>query len=376
MGTRLGLSPRAASTGPGASGSHEAIGDDALGPGLEWVSATISSKSLLTELKDAVRRISELVAAVRSYSQLDRASRQRVDVREGLDSTLTMLGHKLRGGVTVLREYDELPPIDAFAGELNQVWTNLVDNAVDAMDGQGTLTVRTRAEGDWIVVEIADTGSGMAPEVAARAFEPFFTTKDVGRGTGLGLDIARRIVVERHGGLIDIDSPAHEGKGTVMRVSLPLRPATDSPSARRSGARRDRRERSRRVGAPLEQPAPARPRVRRRAGRPDEVVEDLHEQVGMVLVGEVTRLGQDLDPRLRRQLGCTLRMAGRDDAVLVAPDHAHRHRLGEVGPVGHGHDLALPVHHRADDVADRGAGGRVAERLVDRRPPRRSRGTP
>jgi signal transduction histidine kinase len=199
-----------------------ALGDDALRPGLEWVSATISSKSLLSELKVAVRRISDLVAAVRSYSQVDRASRQRVDVREGLDSTLTMLGHKLRDGVTVLREYGEVPEIDAYGGELNQVWTNLIDNAVDAMDGQGTLTVATRAEGDWIVVEIADTGSGMAPEVAARAFEPFFTTKDVGRGTGLGLDIARRIVVERHGGLIDIDAPAHEGKGTVMRVSLPV----------------------------------------------------------------------------------------------------------------------------------------------------------
>jgi signal transduction histidine kinase len=203
---------------------HEAIGDEALGPGLEWVSATISSKSLLTELKDAVRRISELVAAVRSYSQLDRASRQRVDVHEGLDSTLTMLGHKLRGGVTVHREYDELPPIDAFAGELNQVWTNLVDNAVDAMDGQGILTVRTRAEGDWIVVEIADTGSGMAPEVAARAFEPFFTTKDVGQGTGLGLDIARRIVVERHGGTIVADSgPDHPG--TTIVVTLPAHSA-------------------------------------------------------------------------------------------------------------------------------------------------------
>jgi len=203
--------------------AHEALGDEALTPGLEWVSATIASKSLLTELKDAVRRISDLVAAVRSYSQLDRASRQQVDVREGLESTLTMLGHKLRGGVTVVREYDDLPQVDAYAGELNQVWTNLVDNAVDAMDGQGTLTVRTRQAGDWVVVEIADTGSGMPAEVAARAFEPFFTTKDVGRGTGLGLDIARRIVVERHGGLIDIDDPADGGTGTVMRVSLPLR---------------------------------------------------------------------------------------------------------------------------------------------------------
>jgi signal transduction histidine kinase len=204
--------------------AHQALGDGALTTGLEWVSATITSKSLLSELKDAVRRISDLVAAVRSYSQMDRASAQRIDVRDGLESTLTMLGHKLKGGVTVVREYADLPQIDAYAGELNQVWTNLVDNAVDAMHGTGTLTVRTRAAGEWVVVEIADTGPGMPPEVVARAFEPFFTTKDVGKGTGLGLDIARRIVVERHGGLIEIDSPAPEGKGTAMRVSLPLKP--------------------------------------------------------------------------------------------------------------------------------------------------------
>jgi signal transduction histidine kinase len=204
--------------------AHEALGASALAPGLEWVAATVASKTLLSDLKDAVRRISELVAAVRSYSQMDRASAQRIDVRDGLESTLTMLGHKLKSGVTVVREYADLPQIEAYPGELNQVWTNLIDNAVDAMDGQGTLTVRTRGQGDWVIVEIADTGPGMPPEVAARAFEPFFTTKDVGRGTGLGLDIARRIVVERHGGLIDIDSPAAEGKGTVMRISLPLKP--------------------------------------------------------------------------------------------------------------------------------------------------------
>ncbi|HEY3530636.1 MAG TPA: ATP-binding protein [Nocardioides sp.] len=204
--------------------AHEALGDRALAPGLEWVSATVSSKSLLSELKDAVRRISDLVAAVRSYSQMDRASAQRIDVRDGLESTLTMLGHKLKGGVDVVREYADVPQIDAYAGELNQVWTNLIDNAVDAMDGRGTLTIRTRAQGEWVVVELADTGPGMPPEVVARAFEPFFTTKDVGKGTGLGLDIARRIVVERHGGLIEIDSPVSEGKGTVMRVSLPLKP--------------------------------------------------------------------------------------------------------------------------------------------------------
>jgi signal transduction histidine kinase len=202
--------------------AHAALGQEALSPGLAWVSATISSKVLLSELKDSVRRISELVAAVRAYSQMDRASAQRVDVRDGIESTLTMLAHKLKSGVTVVREYGELPQVDAYAGELNQVWTNLIDNAVDAMEGHGTLIVRTRAEGEKVVVELEDTGPGMPVDVAARAFEPFFTTKDVGKGTGLGLDIARRIVVERHGGAIDIVSPAHEGKGTRMRVSLPL----------------------------------------------------------------------------------------------------------------------------------------------------------
>jgi signal transduction histidine kinase len=202
--------------------AHEALGDGALGPGLDWVGATLSSKALLGELKDAVRRISDLVGAVRSYSQMDRASAQRIDVRDGVESTLTMLNHKLKGGVTVVRDYDDLPEIEAYAGELNQVWTNLVDNAVDAMDGTGTLTVRSRPDGDGVVVEIADTGSGMPPEVVARAFEPFFTTQDVGKGTGLGLDIARRIVVERHGGVIEVDSP--DGGGTTMRVRLPAKP--------------------------------------------------------------------------------------------------------------------------------------------------------
>jgi signal transduction histidine kinase len=154
---------------------------------------------------------------------MDRASAQRIDVRDGLESTLTMLHHKLKDGVEVVRDYADLPPIDAFAGELNQVWTNLIDNAVDAMDGSGTLTVRTRADGEWTVVEITDTGPGMRPEIIARAFEPFFTTKEVGKGTGLGLDIARRIVVERHGGLMEIDSPG--SGGTTIRVCLPARPA-------------------------------------------------------------------------------------------------------------------------------------------------------
>jgi signal transduction histidine kinase len=189
------------------------------------VASTLSVATLLGEVKESTRRISELVGAVRSYSQLDRASMQPLEVTDGLDSTLAMLGHKLGGGVTVLREYGaDVPRIEASAGELNQVWTNLIDNALDAMDGTGTLRVATRVDADGVVVEIGDTGPGMPPQVADRAFEPFFTTKDVGQGTGLGLDIARRIVVERHAGTITIDSRPGE---TNVRVRLPLRRASD-----------------------------------------------------------------------------------------------------------------------------------------------------
>ena len=185
---------------------------------------SFSVAALLGEVRESTRRISELVAAVRSYSQMDRASLQQVDVADGLDSTLVILGHKLRDRVTVVREYGAgVPRIEAWAGELNQVWTNLIDNAVDAMDGVGTLRVATRAEADGVVVEIGDSGPGMPPEVARRAFDAFYTTKDVGKGTGLGLDIARRIVVERHGGTIAIDSRPGE---TVLRVRLPVRPPT------------------------------------------------------------------------------------------------------------------------------------------------------
>jgi signal transduction histidine kinase len=182
------------------------------------VASTFSVATLLSEAKESTRRISELVAAVRSYTQMDRASMQRVDVTDGLNSTLVMLGHRLRG-VTVVREFGtDVPMIEAYAGELNQVWTNLIDNAVDAMGESGTLRVATRVEDGEVVIEIADTGPGMPPDVAARAFEPFYTTKDVGKGTGLGLDIARRIIVERHRGQIMIDSRPGE---TVLRVKLP-----------------------------------------------------------------------------------------------------------------------------------------------------------
>jgi signal transduction histidine kinase len=187
--------------------------------GLEWVASAVTTSVLIAEAQDATRRISDLVSAVKSYSQLDRAAVQDVRVVDGLESTLIMLGHKLRDGITVVRDYDDsVPVITANPGELNQVWTNLVDNAVDAMDGAGTLTVRTSADERHVVVEVCDTGEGMTEEVAAHAFEPFFTTKEVGKGTGLGLDISRRIVVERHGGAIDVRS---EPGSTVVAVRLP-----------------------------------------------------------------------------------------------------------------------------------------------------------
>ncbi|HYJ68704.1 MAG TPA: ATP-binding protein [Nocardioidaceae bacterium] len=218
------IAPTLAAAGVDVAWCERAVAvldDSALEPGLEWVASTLDAATLLSEVKESTRHISELVAAMKSYSQMDRASVQRFEVTEGLESSLVMLGHKLRDGVEVVRDYGtDVPPIEAYAGELNQVWTNLMDNAIDAMDGVGTLRLVTRADDGVVVVEIGDTGHGMEPVVVARAFEAFFTTKDVGKGTGLGLDIARRIVVNRHDGSIDIDSRPGE---TVVRVRLPLR---------------------------------------------------------------------------------------------------------------------------------------------------------
>jgi signal transduction histidine kinase len=181
----------------------------------------LSTTTLVSEIKEATGRVSDLVATVKSYSQLDRASLQDIDVTEGIDSTLVVLGEKLRNGITVVRDYAaDMPRIEAIPGELNQVWTNLIDNAIDAMEGKGTLRISARPDDDHVIVEVADTGSGMTPEVRDRAFEPFFTTKEVGKGTGLGLDISRRIVVDRHYGEILIASQPGQ---TVMTVRLPRR---------------------------------------------------------------------------------------------------------------------------------------------------------
>jgi signal transduction histidine kinase len=200
-----------------------AVGGENLDPALRWLGYTIDTEQLMREIEDAVTRISGLVAAARQYSQLDRTPYQTVDVHELLDATLTMLAAKIPPGVRVVREYDrELPAIPAYAAELNQVWTNLIDNAVGAMGDEGTLTVHTGRDDDNLLVDIVDTGPGIPADIRPRIFEPFFTTKPVGEGTGLGLDISYRIVVSKHHGDIRVDSqPGH----TRFRVVLPITPA-------------------------------------------------------------------------------------------------------------------------------------------------------
>ena len=164
---------------------------------------------MLAELEEATTRIANLVGAVRSYSYLDQAPRQTVDIHEGLESTLSLLGHKLRGKqIEIVRDFDPgLPGVEASGSELNQVWTNLIDNAVDAVDGGGRITLRTRRQGERVCVEIGDNGPGIPADLQARIFDAFFTTKPVDQGTGLGLDIAQRIVVRHHGELRLSPSP-------------------------------------------------------------------------------------------------------------------------------------------------------------------------
>jgi signal transduction histidine kinase len=187
---------------------------------LRWVAASLTAQGLADDLRESTARISELVSAVKEYAYMDQAGEQEVDVHEGIESTLKILGHKLKkGSVEVSREYsDALPRIEVHGSELNQVWTNLLDNAIDAIGGEGKLTIRTSLSNGQIEVEIIDSGPGIPEDVRARIFDPFFTTKEVGKGTGLGLQTARRIVVERHGGDLTLDSDA---RGTTARVLLP-----------------------------------------------------------------------------------------------------------------------------------------------------------
>jgi signal transduction histidine kinase len=183
-----------------------------------WLGYTLETETLMDEIEEATTRISSLVGAVKQYSHLDQAQHQDVDVRPGLDSTLVMLGRKL-GGVQVRRDYDDdLPRVPGYPAELNQVWTNLIDNAVDAMRGAGLLGLRARSVDGAVLVEVTDDGPGVPEEVRAHLFEPFVTTKIAGEGSGLGLDNARRIVERRHGGSLTYTTGP---EGTTFCVRLP-----------------------------------------------------------------------------------------------------------------------------------------------------------
>ncbi len=198
-----------------------------VGDVLAWLTSELTGDELLREIREASARISELVAAVKSYSHMDKSALKEADVRKGLENTLIMLGHKLKkGNVAVTREYEEgLPTVCAYGGELNQVWTNLLDNAIDAVDGEGHVGVRAAREEDRVLVEISDDGPGIPEEIRERIFEPFFTTKEVGKGTGIGLDISRRVVVDKLGGDIRVTS---EPGDTRFEVRLPVSPGARS----------------------------------------------------------------------------------------------------------------------------------------------------
>ena len=206
-------------------------GDFAAGhlvPVLQWLGAGLEAQQLMEEIRSAGRAISDIVRAVKSYAYLDQAPVQDVDLRTSLEDTLMILNHKIKHGIEVVKDFPpDLPRVEAYAGELNQVWTNIVDNAIQAMHGAGRLELCARSLGQEVEIRIADSGSGIPPDVAPRIFEPFFTTKAQGVGTGLGLHIAHNIVVNRHKGRISFET--RPGR-TEFRIVLPTR-LSDRPEA-------------------------------------------------------------------------------------------------------------------------------------------------
>jgi len=220
------LSPTLAGAGLNVEwldGLEGRLPDGSVGEVVAWLASEVAGDELLREVQDASGRISELVGAVKSYSHMDKAPSREVDVHAGLNSTLILLGHKLKkGDVKVLRDFErDLPLVCGHAGELNQVWTNLLDNAIDAVEGHGRITLRTASEDGRVLVEVADDGPGIPEEARDRIFEPFYTTKEVGEGTGIGLEIAHRVVVEDHKGDIRVLS---EPGDTRFQVRLPILP--------------------------------------------------------------------------------------------------------------------------------------------------------
>nr|BDT37848.1 ATP-binding protein [Myxococcus sp. MH1] len=199
----------------------QALPAQSLPDALAWLEALVRTRALLAEVRQSTTRLAELAGAVKSYTHAGKEQPEPVDVHEGLENTLLLLNYKLKHGVEVKREYDRsLPRVQALPGMLNHVWTNLVDNAIDAMGGKGHLTVRTAKDEDSLLVEVVDDGPGIPPELLPRIWEPFFTTKPMGQGTGLGLDIIRRVIVDRHHGDVRVES--RPGR-TAFQIRLPLK---------------------------------------------------------------------------------------------------------------------------------------------------------
>ncbi|MGF1482540.1 MAG: ATP-binding protein [Cyanophyceae cyanobacterium] len=213
--------------------------------GLRWLALSFEVMMMIESGRRGAERISELVCSMKSYSHLDRGPQQIVDVHDGLEDTLKLFTYKLKRGVTVRRQYDRtLPKICAYGSELNQVWTNLIDNATDAIKEQGTLEIITCRDGNYVRVEVIDSGDGIPPEMQFRIFEPFFTTKDINKGSGLGLDIVSRIVYNRHQGTVSVNS--RPGR-TCFTVRLPI-PETELACPTRSVTERVSERTERGVG--------------------------------------------------------------------------------------------------------------------------------
>ncbi|NJC97051.1 MAG: cyclic nucleotide-binding domain-containing protein [Anaerolineae bacterium] len=221
IGTAWEFAPAMVNFGWNAEELEKLKGSACFDMSIEWLGMSCMTVGLLSEVQQATGRISQIVQAMKTYTYLDQAPLLEVDVHEGLENTLVIMQHKLKHGVTVKREYSStLPRIEAYASELNQVWTNIIDNAVDAMDGKGEILLRTYAQNDHVVVEIVDSGPGIPREIQTRIYEPFFTTKPPGKGTGLGLHISHDIIVNRHHGQLLVESRPGE---TKFRVVLPRR---------------------------------------------------------------------------------------------------------------------------------------------------------
>jgi len=202
--------------------SFASVAGASLGPELTRFATLLEMECIAEELENSSARISDLIKAIKEYSYMDQGSLQEVDIERGIETTLTIMHHKLKRGITVTRNFTpNLPKVMANGSELNQVWTNLIDNAADAMKGSGTLALRTARENDFVLVEIADNGPGIPGNIQSRIFDPFFTTKGVGEGTGLGLDVVSRIV-KNFGGQISVQSVSGD---TRFQVRIPIQPA-------------------------------------------------------------------------------------------------------------------------------------------------------